>query len=1107
MPTPVGTARQCLTEEAARALDDAVTVARRRSHAQTTSLHAVSALLALPSSTLREACARARSSAYSPRLQFRALELSVGVSLDRLPTTKAQDEPPISNSLMAAIKRSQANQRRHPETFHLYQQLQHQNNIINCNNTSSSSPPSISTVKVELKHFMLSILDDPIVSKVFGEAGFRSFDIKMAILNPPNVSRYSKARCPPLFLCNLSDLELSKRGFSFPFSGALANDSLDENSRRIGEVLVKKTGKNPLLVGVCADGALHDFTDVVKKGKVGILGREIDGLGVVCLEKEISEFLQAGGNEEMMRFKFKEVDDLVKANKGNGLLVSYGELKAFVGDEESGEAVNYVVSQLSRLVEVHCGKLWLIGCAASYDTYMKLLGRFPSIEKDWDLHLVPITSSKPLVGGVYSRPGLMGSFVPFGGFFSTPSDYENPWSIKNQPMGRCNVCNQKCEVEASVIQKGGSTISVADQCSANLSPWLQIMERDKNKRLGVEEAKDDRTDLNAKLLALEKKWNDICKHLHQKMSFQQNISEARLQVPKADTFQFVSARSESSITDSLLDERKPAKPNSCMPLDLQPTSLPKLNIVKQIPHDAFADSPAESPAQGLQTGNFLNPYGTFHNLGIALDQTTSSSITSVTTDLGLGTLYTSALEEPTKPIFQEYKDCLDNSGSVSANTSSENTSNHVAQSSPCSVPPSDGNDFKYIWRVLSEKVGWQDKAVYTIHQTVASCRNGHGKRHGSNKGNIWLSFLGPDKVGKRRIAAALAEAIFGRRESLFQVDLCFIDKVRRSSTIFDREDLKGCELNFRGKTMVDYIAEELSKKSHSVVLLENIDKADFLLQNSLSQAIRSNKFPNSHGREISLNNMIFVFTSRVSKGCDGFLSGQTSTEFSEERILAAKDVQMQISVGCDSADVVRVKSTNLMITSKKQSASLSAGKRKLSDDLESAENRMLPVPKRKPEATRSSFDLNMPVEEMEQDNDCNSSDYDSGSENTKGWLEDFLDQMDENVAFKPFDFDALAQKVLKEISLGFQKIVGSNFRLEIESEIVVQILAAAWLSERKKAVEDWIEGVLCTSFKEALQRCTRTPVTVNVMKLIACEDLLVEDHSALIRLPSRLTIS
>ncbi|KAL3530890.1 hypothetical protein ACH5RR_010212 [Cinchona calisaya] len=1103
MPTPVSAARQCLTEEAARALDDAVTVARRRSHSQTTSLHAVSALLALPSSTFREACARSRSSSYSPRLQFRALELSVGVSLDRLPTTKAQDEPPISNSLMAAIKRSQANQRRHPETFHLYQQLQHQNS----NNINSNSS-SISTVKVELKHFILSILDDPIVSRVFGEAGFRSFDIKIAILNPPTISRFhSKTRFPPLFLCNLSDLEVNKRGFSFPFSGALGNDeSLDENSRRIGEILVKKIGKNPLLVGVCAHDALIEFKDVVKKCKVGILPREIDGLGVICLEKEISDFVEGGRNEEMMGFKFKEVDDLIKVCKGAGAVVSYGDLKVFVEcGEESSEAVNYVVSQLSRLMKVHYGKLWLIGCVASYETYMRLLARFPSIEKDWDLHLVPITSSRSPVGGVYSKSSLMGSFVPFGGFFSTPSDFDNSWNKKNQSTARCNTCNGKYEQEASVVLKGGSTVSVADQYSANLSPWLQVAECNNNKLV---QAQDDRTVLNARLVALETKWNDICQRLHHNWSFQQKVSQARSQFLKADTFKLVSVRSESSITDSLVDERKLVNPSSCMPSDSQNTSLPKPNILKPIPHKACANSLTESPVQGLKMGKFWNPSYVFRNLSIPIDQTTSSSITSVTTDLGLGTIYAYTEEEPSKPKFQ---DDIQNSHSVSPDTSSENASNHVTQSSPCSVPrlgeQSNGNDFKYLCRVLSEKVSWQDEAVYAISEVVASCRNGRGRRHNSNKGNIWLSFLGPDKVGKRRISAALAEAIFGSRESFLRVDLDSANMVRCSDTIFDGQDLKNYDLTLRAKTIVDYIAEELGKKSHSVVLLENIEKADVLVQSSLSQAIRTGKFPNSHQREISLNNIIFVITSRVLKGCKDFLSGNLSIEYSEERILAAKDVQMQIQVGCTSGDGVKIKNTNVIIASRKgSSAAFSAGKRKF-DDIEPSENKMLQIPKCMCEATRSSFDLNLPVEEMEEDNDCNNSDSDSGSESSKAWLEDFLDQVDRNVTFKPFDFDGLAQNVLNKISLRFQKIAGSNMLLEIESEIVVQILAAAWLSERKKAVEDWIEGVLYKGFEEASHRYNLTPGNVKVMRLIDCGGLLAEDHCPGICLPARLNIS
>lgn len=618
------------------------------------------------------------------------------------------------------------------------------------------------------------------------------------------------------------------------------------------------------------------------------------------------------------------------------------------------------------------------------------------------------------------------------------------------------------------------------------------------------QAKDDRTVLNARLMALETKWNDICQRLHHNWSFQQRISHARSQLPKADAFRLVSAESESSITDSLFDERKLANPSPCMPSDLQSNSLPK-----PIPQDACAASPVDPTIQGRKMGKFWNPSYAFPNVTVPLDQTSLSSGTSVTTDLGLGTIYAYTQEKPNKPKFQ---DRLQNSGSVSADISSENASNHFGQSSPCSMPrlgeQSDGNDFKYIWRILSEKVSWQDEAVYAISRIVASSRNGHGRRHGSNKGNIWLSFLGPDKVGKRRISAALAEAIFGSRESLLRIDLGSADKVRCLNTIFDRQDLKNYDLSFRGKTMVDYIAEELSKKSHSVLLLENIDKADVLVQNSLSQAMRTGKFPNSYQREISMNNTIFVITSTMLKGCKDFLSGTTSTEYSEERILAAKDVQMQIQVGRVSGDGIKIKNKSVMVTSRKgSSAPLSAGKRKLTDNLESTENKMLQIPKRMSGDTRSSFDLNLPVEEVEEDNDCSNSDSDSGSESSKAWLEDFLDQVDGNVGFKPFDFDALAQKVLKDISARFQKIVGSNILLEIESEIVVQILAAAWLSEREKAVEDWIEEVLCRGFEGALQRCNLTSDNVNVMRLVDCGDLLVGDHSTGICLPARLTIS
>lgn len=394
MPTPVTTARECLTEEAARALDDAVAVARRRSHAQTTSLHAVSALLAMPSSILREVCVSraARSTPYSSRLQFRALELCVGVSLDRLPSSKSpatEEDPPVSNSLMAAIKRSQANQRRHPETYHL-QQIHASNGGGGCQTT---------VLKVELKYFILSILDDPIVNRVFGEAGFRSSDIKLDVLHPPVTqfsSRFTRGRCPPLFLCNLPNSDPTRE---FPFSGS---SGFDENSRRIGEVLGRKDRKNPLLVGNCANDALKTFTDSINSGKIGFLPVEISGLSMLSIEKDISEILADGSkNEEEIRVKIDDLGRIVEQNGSkSGIVLNLGEFKILTSE---ANALENLVLKFSDLLKDQSKKLWFIGCVSSNETYTKLIDRFPTIEKDWDLHVLPITASKPSSQGVYPK--------------------------------------------------------------------------------------------------------------------------------------------------------------------------------------------------------------------------------------------------------------------------------------------------------------------------------------------------------------------------------------------------------------------------------------------------------------------------------------------------------------------------------------------------------------------------------------------------------------------------------------------------------------------------------------------------------------------------------
>jgi hypothetical protein len=162
--------QQELAGDAAAVMHQAVSLARRRGHAQVTPLHAASAMLADAGGLLRAACLRSRASSHP--LQGKALELCFNVALNRLATAGApaamfhhchahhagHRAPALSNALAAAFKRAQANQRR--------------------GGGSTSAEGQQVAARVELEQLVISILDDPGVSRVMREAGFSSAEVK-----------------------------------------------------------------------------------------------------------------------------------------------------------------------------------------------------------------------------------------------------------------------------------------------------------------------------------------------------------------------------------------------------------------------------------------------------------------------------------------------------------------------------------------------------------------------------------------------------------------------------------------------------------------------------------------------------------------------------------------------------------------------------------------------------------------------------------------------------------------------------------------------------------------------------------------------------------------
>lgn len=159
------TVQQALSVEALSVVKQAVILAKRRGHAQVTPLHVANTMLSSPTGLLRTACLQS----HSHPLQCKALELCFNVALNRLPASsscspmlgpQSHQNPSISNALVAAFKRAQAHQRR---------------------GSIENQQQPLLALKIELEQLIISILDDPSVSRVMREAGFSSTQVKSKV--------------------------------------------------------------------------------------------------------------------------------------------------------------------------------------------------------------------------------------------------------------------------------------------------------------------------------------------------------------------------------------------------------------------------------------------------------------------------------------------------------------------------------------------------------------------------------------------------------------------------------------------------------------------------------------------------------------------------------------------------------------------------------------------------------------------------------------------------------------------------------------------------------------------------------------------------------------
>ncbi len=156
--------------------------------------------------------------------------------------------------------------------------------------------------------------------------------------------------------------------------------------------------------------------------------------------------------------------------------------------------------------------------------------------------------------------------------------------------------------------------------------------------------------------------------------------------------------------------------------------------------------------------------------------------------------------------------------------------------------------------VLHKRVVGQEEAIKAIAKAVRRSRVG---LRDPNRPIGSFMFLGPTGVGKTELSKALAEAMFLDEKNIIRIDMSeYMEKHSVSKLI-------GSPPGYVGYEDGGQLTEAVRRKPFSVILLDEIEKANPDVFNILLQIMEDGRLTDSKGKVINFKNTIIIMTSNV----------------------------------------------------------------------------------------------------------------------------------------------------------------------------------------------------------------------------------------------------
>ena len=155
---------------------------------------------------------------------------------------------------------------------------------------------------------------------------------------------------------------------------------------------------------------------------------------------------------------------------------------------------------------------------------------------------------------------------------------------------------------------------------------------------------------------------------------------------------------------------------------------------------------------------------------------------------------------------------------------------------------------------LHKRVIGQDEAVELV--TEAIIRSKAGIKDPTKPIGSFL-FLGPTGVGKTELAKALAENLFDDENNMVRIDMSeYMEKYSVSRLI-------GAPPGYVGYDEGGQLTEAVRRRPYSVVLFDEVEKANPDVFNILLQVLDDGRITDSQGRTVDFKNTILIMTSNI----------------------------------------------------------------------------------------------------------------------------------------------------------------------------------------------------------------------------------------------------